>query len=261
MKKFILAFLVMLLLFASISFSEEKCWAKLDIKVDFISKIRGTENDSIQQYPYFRETDILWVRYVEITNKGNCDILEPMKLYLSITPREMGASGKQYEFRILPLKKDEMVKISKQNFATYSYEYTNTTKTTSLSGIDLNQVGYWDIDCRIEDIQNENISGYGHNCVINGRDYGWFRVMSLLETLMIEYNNAIIKMNSLVIWLTALLLGLTVALLIYTILLTILGAKTLKSGESQTKEIKKISKYLEKILRQLMRTQKKLKRL
>ncbi len=61
MKKIFLYFMFIILC-SQIVFSSEKCKSpNVDIYVDLVSKIRGTEDNSPFQFHYFRETDILWL--------------------------------------------------------------------------------------------------------------------------------------------------------------------------------------------------------
>lgn len=65
---------------------QKECYPKVNINLDLVSKARGTEKNSDFQFNYFKESDILWIDRLSVTNLGDCNITEII-IDLSIRPQ------------------------------------------------------------------------------------------------------------------------------------------------------------------------------
>lgn len=223
--------------------------SRIDIDVNLISKIRGTNTDAFFQFFNYKETDILWMNSISVANTGNCTIKD-LAIFMQIKPEKgytyANKHPPDYNDFFIPipdLEKGKKVYISKNYFSGY-YNYIMDNKTLNLSywhwGLDLDEPGNWIIDYDVQNIRGRLFGTIGYNFRVNGQDIKWLRVLTVLEASLINYNEITNRYNRA-------LLTLTYALFALTLVLTVIGGYSYWASKSQTKELRSIKNYLKSL--------------
>lgn len=232
---------------------QKECYPKVNINLDLVSKVRGTEKNSDFQFNYFKETDYLWVDKLSVTNFGECNITDRF-IQLSIKPqagykfKEKHSGG--YNDVSIPfpnINENQTVTLIRKYFNSYYFMIDNNTTNITYGhwGYDLDEAGDWIVIYDIKDRMGNSIPS-SSNFRINGQDIKWFKVITLLEASLVDYNKITLKRNTQMIVLTWALYMLTVALAFFAFF-------SYKSGIEQTKELKDIKVYLKEILKKIPR--------
>ncbi len=256
MKKVILFFIFSILCLPVVFSLPKECYPKFNIDLNLVSKVRGSEENSDFQFNYFKEADILWVDKLSIYNFGDCDITG-IVVHLNIRP-QVGYKFKEkhsanYNDMLIPFPDigiNKTVTLVRSNFSYYHFIINNTTnKTYGHWGIDLDETGDWIISYEIRDKIGHQIP-FSANFWINRGNVEWFKVITLLEASLIDYNKTTLSNNIQILWLTRFLYILTGLLFAVSVLSYYFSYK---SDVHQTKELKEIKIILKEVLEKIPR--------
>ena len=234
---------------------QRECYPKVNINLDLVSKVRGTEKNSDFQFNYFKETDILWVDKLSVTNFGNCNITN-LVINLNIRP-QAGYKFKEkhpgnYDDMSVPfpdINANQTVILIREYFNNYHFILDNKTNNLTYGhwGYDLDEAGDWIVTYNIKDSMGNSVP-HSSNLRINSQDIKWFKVITLLEASLVEYNSVTLRYNTQIVALTWALYFLTAVLVGLAIVQLFISKKVFKA---QIKDLKDVKTYLKKILEKI----------